>query len=187
MKKFLFSKVISGILVILLIILFVLTKIAGDAKIHGFDVDSEGRVYVGRAHQIEIYQGKELVDVISVPDFRNWSFKLSESGRFCVSDISTVYEIDESGQIISECEDVQSRAYKEMYKRKTVNLGEIQIHKAAPFGWTRIVNNDGDCLYKIPALNYWFMLASRIVSGMFFVSMVVFSIQAYKHRSKNKA
>lgn len=185
-KAVLSSKVMLGTFAFLLVMLFVLSSIVGNTKINGFDIDSEGRLYIGRSHQIEVYKGNKLVNTIPIPNFRNWSFKISNQGHFYISDISTVYEIDESGQIVSEYEDVQSCAYKEMYKRKYIDAGDAQIRKTAPFGWTRIVNEDGDCLYKIPALNYWFMMVSRIATSVFFVSIVVFSIRSHKARIKMK-
>lgn len=167
---------------VLLIPMFLTITNVADNQFHGYDVDADGNLYIGRLHQIEVYNDGNLLHIIEIPKYRNWSFSLNNDS-IILSNITSIYEMNTSGKIVSERPEVTNKLYSQMLKRKEVIGPDGTVFKRiAPFGWTQIMADD-ICVYRIPFQDYFLMLTLDFLVPIFFVLSAVFLLY---HKKKNK-
>ena len=173
MKRLYKSSLIILPIIVILLFSSVILQISNFASldIKGFDVDSEGRVYIGRLHKVEIYENKQLVHAISVPKARFWSFYLFDDNNICFVSQSTICEIDNNGEILLTSNITTSKLCTELYKRREITGKNSVTYKLlSPNGITRIVNSQGEVVYSSPFIDIYLRFALYFsIAGMFFV------------------
>jgi len=158
---------------------------SNDIKIRGFAIDSQGNLYVGRLHQIEVYRSDgEIIRTIAVPNYRSWAFAVSDEDTFIISNTSTVYEMNASGQILSEASDIGGEMFREMYNTTIVYQEEVSYMKKNCMGWTRIVRDDGTCVYKIPIKNFLINRINILASVIFLTIVFIHVLDEFRKRTK---
>ena len=174
---------LSFILMIVPLVLVISGNAATD--INGFDVDASGRVYVGRSYAIEVFDKGEKVAQIAIPHYRSWSFCLQENGELLLTNGSSVFTMNSSGEILSETADHNTKLHGELINRRKILGGDGQQYQMkAAWGWTRIVNAEGESLYRIPFVDV-FAKASFGVATVFIFTVAVIAIIRRKRKAEN--
>lgn len=150
--------------VIYIIILFVISSaclmlIASNAvtiAYNGFAIDSSGILYLGKNAKIEKYFNGEIVGNIDPQTSRGYAFTIQNDDTMLVSDASIVYKLELNGNIVDSWKDIGTQTFNEMHKKEksfVTNSGKIFLMKSK-MGRVSIVSEDGNCIYKMPMLDY---------------------------------
>jgi hypothetical protein len=174
---------LAAILSFILMIVPLALVISGNAAtdLNGFDVDASGRVYVGRNYAIEVFDKGEKVAQIAVPHHRSWSFCLQENGEILLTDGSSAFRMNQSGEILSEAADHNTKLHGELVNRRKILGGDGQQYQMKDaWGWTRIVNAEGESLYRIPFVDVFAKASFGVATVFIFTVAVIASIRRKK-------
>ncbi len=141
-------------------------------EFHGFAVDGDGRVYVGKDEKIEVFQNGELVNKLKDHAYKNYVFTLRDDGTLLITNVDKVYITDLEGNTLSEYEDTVSHTHN------TLNRAKYKFTSADGKEYTvknrylryKIVDGSGNVLYEMPVQD----LVVKILFFTFGTSMFIF-------------
>ena len=142
--------------------------------LHGFAVDSYGKLYLGKDSKIEVYDNSVLDYTISSMTSRGYAFTIQADDTILLSTSTIVYTLDLHGNVLNEEEDVDTKVINSLEKRKKIfysSNGDKYILKS-PWGRTEIVlerDDDIDIIYQMPILDYVVRIVMLIVFVCFFI------------------
>lgn len=161
----------KGILVIIPLWICVFLIVLGKVNlgIPAFAVDSSDLLYVGTQRQIEVYEGTKLVHTISPHTSRTYVFTILEDDTILLSTSTKAYSMDLSGEILDSWEDNGTDVYNKLRsKRMQFVSGQGDQYKIKGLlGWTRIVKNNQEVVYKLPVFSF-------VIKMLFFVTIPCF-------------
>ena len=166
----LFILVISIIMIPCLILI-----IGGHAtlSIAGFAVDESGRLYVGTASEIQIYENNELVGTLSPKTSRSYAFTIKDN-KLLLSTASQVYLMDLDGNVLETKEDLGASTFNQLQRQRKRFVSDNDTYRLKnTWGRAKIVKNDSEIVYQIS-------IASVIVKALlviFAIAMVSFPAQ----------
>ena len=154
--------------------------------IAGFGVDSIGRLYVGENDSIKIYQDGQRVGVIALRS-SNYAFTVDSNDRILVAYPSSVYLMDISGNKQKIMEDDNAQIYSQFKSdRSTIISANGDRYKCVgKFGWTRIVRNSSEVVYKISVFSFAIKCLMLICTISMFVNGVWVVHQVRKINAHN--
>ena len=123
--------------------------------IPGFAADSKGRLYIGENARIAIYLDGQLVDSIE-PRSRTYTFTVDTDDHILVAYPSSFDLMDAQGNVLSSTEDAHSTMYSQLQStsRTFSSINGDRYKKVGALGWTRIVKNDSEVVYRISAFSF---------------------------------
>lgn len=137
-----------------LCVLLIITGVA-TPFVSGFAVDRNDRIYIGIQNQICVYKDDLLVRTISPQTSRAYVFTIVDD-RILLSTSTTVYIIDLDGNIIETQADPGAHTYNHIQysKRKFISHSNDTYKLKDQIGWTRIVKNGAETVYRISFLSF---------------------------------
>lgn len=147
--------------------------------INGFALDDEGKLFVGEGKIIRIYQNELLVREIEMKSSA-YALEINSADELIVASPSTIYRMTLEGQIIEKQDDPHSETYQKIRNnRKTLTPASGDKYQMiSEFGWTRIVKNGTEEVYRISTLSFvvkvllFLCSVSLLVNGAWFVRHV---------------
>ena len=154
----------------------------------GYGVDSAGRLYIGKDHEIEVIDNGEVVGTIQRFTDRGYAFAVLEDDTILISTSTTVYKLDVSGTVIlEEWPDGNSRTFHELMQNKfnSITVSENEYSAARTCG-SVVIERNGEVIYKS---TWWENLARNMLlisMPLFFVSIWLIKWQpTQKNKSPN--
>lgn len=101
--------------IICIFVFFLLISLGtASMEFRGFGIDADGKLYIGRLHQIEIYEDNTRVNTIIPPVERDWVMTVDPSGKIVISAAGFVLTLDVNGTVIDKQVDVNDKRYNEI-------------------------------------------------------------------------
>ena len=150
--------------------------------VHGFALDSGGRLYLGRSQGfLEVYEnGAQVRNLRNVTTWR-YSFTI-EDDQLLIRRGNELFRLDLDGNLLS-----QGRITKNAFgwgKSFTDEAGN-EYRMTSPFGRAQVVRNGTDLIYQVPTRDWLISLALQILVT---VDLIVIPIWAFVlHRKSKKA
>lgn len=152
--------------------------------ISGFAVDKNDRIYVGEQTEISVYENGTLIRTINPQTSRAFAFTI-EDDQILLSATTTVYTMDLDGNILDAREDPGANTYNQLQynKRKYVSHNGDTYKLKSQIGWTRIVKNDTQTVYRISLLSF----LVKILMALLLLAVFIFPawmLKRYSNRMK---
>lgn len=145
----------------------------------GFGVDSNGRVYVGRGHRIEVWDANQLLYTVQNHTSRGYVFSIQDD-TILLSTGSTVYSMDLHGKELSRSKDINARVSHQLEKDKfaPVVVNDDQYTISYVLGFLQIYQNE-EIIYCMPILDYAIKVLSAVNNPLLIFD--IFMIQRMRH------
>jgi len=122
--------------------------------IEGFAVDSQGLMYVGEWDSICIYQDSTPVCVIPFKS-STYAFTIDNNEELIVAFPSVVYRMSTTGTVLEKQDDPAAETYQQLRRQTVVTTSNgDRYQKVSEFGWTRILKNGTEVVYKITPVSF---------------------------------
>lgn len=165
-RKHIAVALIPILFVLLCVALVLLITETASFRLNGYGVDSSGKLYVGRAHEIHVFEDGREISTIRIPRYRTWGFTVLADDRIALSDSTTIYIMDLSGEILETKEDSKSVEYRKWSNQKEFTGSDGQVYKLKRiWGRSRIIDSANREVYESPVLD-------SIATVSFFVSVI---------------
>ena len=124
-------------------------------SINGFGVDTQGELYVAEGKEICIYQNGVQVRTIRLRS-DTYAFTMESDDVLIVAYPSAVDRMDKTGNVLESWKDSSSVTYQQIQNnsKTVVTFGGDEYRKVSELGWTRIVKNGTEVVYKISVLSF---------------------------------
>ena len=169
-----------GILFILLF--FVIVALGyGSLEFCGFGIDNNDLLYVGRLHQIEIYEEGKQIEKIDTPIDRGWVMTVDENSNIVVSNMSKIFLLDATGEILTTQTDIHGKAYYTIRDIRQIQSLDGAVYQLKfKWIWPTIFKN-GSVIYRTPFVDV-------IMRILFFVgsAFLLIGIIACKKDNQNR-
>lgn len=166
MNKKAITMAIAPVVVLLLLtsLLLLATNLAA-LSLNSFDVDSEGRLYVGRLHKVEVYQNQKMIQEIKIPRYRNWELCLQDDDTLLITDGKSIHFIEEDGKATYQQEDTAGNLYRQLRQQRKVigNDGKEYVIRYQLLR-TMIFDEVGECIYQIPLIDVFVKIALALAT-----------------------
>lgn len=160
----------------------VITLDLGSLEFCGFGVDGNGLLYVGRSHQIEVYDDRVLVNSFPTPAERGWIMTVNENSHILVSNMSTVFTLDNKGTVIATQADTHSEMYAQMKETKELQLLNHDVYQLKyTWIWPTILKN-GSVIYQVPFADFAVRILFTVGSIFLIIGFVACKIDEYRLR-----
>lgn len=137
---------------------------------NGFAIDSDNVLYIGKDEVIEKYKEGELIGKINPKTSRAYAFTI-EDDIIILSTSSIVYTLDLHGNVITEKEDIGTKTFNKLERKKNVYVSDGKTYKLkSNFGRLSIKNEYGNVLYEMPIMDY----IIKLMFGLVFISVFIF-------------
>ena len=143
--------------------------------LHGFGVDSNDRLYIGKERVIEVYDNAGSSKTIPV-DHLNYRFAVENGNEIVISSGNRIYRLDLDGNEISESETKDNDMQPFNASMIKSDNGDI-YRKTEWFGYTRITRNDNEVVWSMPLLDYIIFLLLTAACASLVIFVVVFIIK----------
>lgn len=123
--------------------------------IGGFALDSQGNLYVGEGKIIRVFREGEVVRSLTMKA-DTYVFTIDDTDKLVVAYPSTVYRMDLFGNVLEIQADSSAQKYQEIEKgsKEWISPTGDQYRQVSQFGWTRILKNDTEEVYRISFLSF---------------------------------
>lgn len=160
------------------IALFILLLLASDCItlfIPNFGVDANDRLYIGENKSIRIFQSGVEIGNIRL-NSTNYAFAVTED-IILLAYPSRTQILDIEGNVLNETKDPNAETYAQIRStgRTVVSPNGDKYQKRASLGWTQIVKNDSEVVYKISMLSFvakilmWLVTLSLFINGVWLI------------------
>lgn len=127
--------------------------IAGEG--HGFGVDSNGYVYIGKSDQVEVFEEGRMIRAIQLPPHRAYYFTVQADDTILFSNSDYYYVLDLNGDVLSKKPEFEFQIFNRLKtQREVVTESGMRYLYQNIFGCEIIKNNDGEIIYQTPLKNY---------------------------------
>ena len=139
--------------------------------INSFAVDNAGLLYVGEGKMIRIYHNGVQVDALDMTT-DTYVFTINSSNELIVAYPSTVYRMDRAGNVLEKQDDPISETYQQIRNAgKTVTtVSGDEYRKISEFGWSRIIKNGTDEVYRLSVLSFVVKLLLVLCGASLFIN-----------------
>lgn len=170
-----FSALIASVVFLCLILIF--TGIA-TPFVSSFAIDGDDRIYVGTQNEIRVYEKGLLVDTISPKTSRAYVFTINEDENIVLSTSTKIYTMDLVGNVLDTQEDPGAHMYNKIQynKRKFFSHNGDEYKLIGELGWTRIVKNNIETVYKISMLSF----LVKVLIAVCAIALFIFPLWAAK-------
>ena len=151
-----------------------------------YSVDSSGCLYVGKYGKICVYEGKSEIRTFSAKTDAGYHFTVTEQDTILLSSGSHVYEMDLQGNVISKQNDLSSEMYYKLrgYDRSFDAPDGNQYSLRGEWGWTRIIKNGEEVVYKISTLSFIVKILLYLIIVCFVAVFFWILVDESNYRSK---
>lgn len=126
----------------------------GSLEFNGFGIDSNGLLYIGRLHQIEIYNEGKQIQKLTTPADRGWVMAVDDKDNILVSNMSTIIILDTDGSVITTHKDIHSERYYKIRSIRQVKMLDGSIYELKhKWIWPTIQRN-GTTIYRVPFADF---------------------------------
>ena len=153
MKALAFFAIPHGLVMIFCNLMILLGTV--NLSINGFGIDTQGYLYVAEGKKICIYQNDIQVRKISLRS-DTYAFAMENDDVLLVAYPSIVYRMDKTGYVIEEWEETAAQTHHQIQNnsKTIVTSNGDEYRKVSEMGWTRIVKNGTEVVYKISVLSF---------------------------------
>lgn len=165
-----------------LICLFLILSGHAMPFVHCFAVDGADRIYVGTDGDICVYTDGDLVHKIDPKTSRGYRFTINQNDEIVLSTASKAYIMDLSGNVLQSQEDPGAQLYNQIQygKRTFVTAKGDEYRLASEFGWTRIMKNGAEVVYRISPLSF----AVKVFLALAVGALITFIVWAARQKQK---
>ena len=155
--------------------------------INSFGVDKAGRIYVGDQNDIRVYEDGKLVDRIRLGMMGDaYGFTVNSDDHILMATTSNIYIMDLAGNTLEKQENVGSEMLKKLeHQRRFVSESGDEYRLVGYLGWSRIVKNETETVFKISFLSFAYKLMIPLgVVG--FVLYLAFAVKSHRNGTKTQ-
>jgi hypothetical protein len=178
--------IISSVSISCIIVLCLALIIAGAATpfISSFAVDKSNRLYVGTQNEIRVYADSLLVDTISPKTSKSYAFTINKDQTITLAASTNVYTMDLKGNVLQSQTDPGANMYNQIQyrKRKFISHNGDEYRLVSALGWTRIVKNGEETVYRISPLSF----ATKILLAVCIAAAPIFPLWVMIQKAKGR-
>lgn len=166
---------IPHVLVLLFCMASIITGIAMPYLSDGFGIDSSGRIYVGEQSKISVYENGDKIN--EIPTWLGHHYITVDSGdNLRIITSSGIHIWDLSGNEIQYIEDrlTDEFYYTNTHWRKQVTPSGDTYRVVDNIGWSRIVKNETETVYRISVFSLVVKLLLVLTTISMFINGTVF-------------
>lgn len=152
-------------------------------SIKGFAADSDDNLYIGKEHCIEVYKNDQMINSIPIK-YTDYAFTVNY-GQIILSADNYTYHLDLSGNEISKQKDTETYSKLCRINRFEAANGDT-YKKSNMFGYTKIIRNDNETAYSMPAFDYCILILIVLAFGSFVIFVTVFLIKNLIYWANNQ-
>ena len=115
----------------------------------GYGVDSAGNLYIGRLHQVEVYQKGVRVNTLEIPVSRGWCMTVSND-EIIVANMSSIFVLDLAGNVVREEEDRHGKIFYSIKDTKQVLGADGSQYSLSDIGGIIQITENGKTIYQSP-------------------------------------
>lgn len=116
---------------------------------HGFGVDSQNKVYIGKQNEIIVYIKGKKTTSIPIPPFRTYYFTVSKDDTILLSTSLKIFIFDSEGNQLSCEPDVGNSMYDKLRRQKSTEVnGETFYLKSDVLGKYSVIDEQGTVLFS---------------------------------------
>ena len=137
--------------------------------INGFAVDKNGRLYIGNAKEIHVFEDGKQIKKLNPRTSRSYVFTITDDNTILLSTSSKVYSMDLEGNILHQKTDPGADTYNQLsYSKNNFITSTGDTYKLRNIiGWWVIVKNDSQIVWNMGLLSYLVLVAvSCCILGM---------------------
>lgn len=181
--KYLALFVIPYFWIVMTCLMLIFTGVA-TPFISGFAVDRSDRLYVGTQNEIRVYDNGSLVNTISPKTSSSYAFTINKHERIVLAATTTVYMMDLEGNVLDTRDDPGGDMYNQIQyrKRKFSSHSGDEYKLVGALGWTRIIKNGEETVYRISLLSFAVKILLAVCGGGLFTFTLWVAIQKAKGR-----
>ena len=141
---------------IMMFSMFMLISGIAQPFIPRFALDSSERLYIGYNQEIAVFDGNQKIDSISPQTSRGYGFTINPDDTIFICTGDRSYLSDLNGNILEVFEDINlTTNYEILHKGKSFTSVDGDVFKVeSPLGYTRIVKNDSEIIFRISPLSF---------------------------------
>lgn len=175
--KVFFATAVVGLIGLICILLIICG--AATPFVQCFSVDQQERIYVGLNGKIEVYEHGKCIESFSPQTSRAYVFTILEDDSILLSTPSMVYSMDLHGNVLDSWKEDGTDTFNQLqYKRnRFTSLDGSQFRLKGNLGWTRIIKNNTDVVYRIPVFSF----AVKLILYLWAISLIALVVYVLKH------
>ena len=140
----------------------------------GFALDSQGRLYVGKASKIDVWEDGRYITSISPQTSHGYAFTIQHDSILLAAN-SNLYTMDLSGNILTQKEDAHTQEYNRLYaqRKRFTQTDGVSYRSQNCMGYYTIScmdNQNDEPIYRMPLLDY----AIKILCVVTYVSWAIY-------------
>lgn len=143
----------------------------------GLGVDADGRIYVGKSDVICVYENGSLVNELDPQTSRGYAFVVTEENTILLSTSTVVHSMDLDGNVLTSYEDVGAKTIGKLERARGHFEGADgrTYSMSSKLGYYTLVRDDGVTVYRMPALDYCFLLLTifSVIAFFFLIICVI--------------
>jgi len=141
---------------IMMFSMFMLISGIAQPFIPRFALDSSERLYIGYNQEIAVFDGNQKIDSISPQTSRGYGFTINPDDTIFICTGDRSYLTDLNGNILEVFDDINlTTNYEILHKGKSfTNIDGDEFKIKSPLGYTRIVKNDSDIIFRISPFSF---------------------------------
>lgn len=125
-----------------------------DLSVKCYSIDSEGNLYIGIHKEIDVYSNGELIRSFSPKTSRDYVFTIRDD-EILLSTPTYLFRMDLYGNVIESGEDKSGGTFFLLQANKyKIVLNQDHYELKGILGWTKIVKNDTQVVYRISGLSF---------------------------------
>ena len=142
-------------------------------SLSGFAVDKDDNVYIGTERAINVYRDGTLLREINPRTSRAYQFTINADNQILLATSTNVYLMDILGTVVEEPNISALDTYSSLSWKKSFVSASGDIYQLKhPLGWTRIVKNGTETVYKVSLLSYVMKILLIVMVPVFCISVI---------------
>ena len=186
MKKYELFVYIVCLCILLPLLLYSLIVIAPNNQWHGFGVDSNGYVYIGKKDKIVQYHDNNQIGCIPIPSYRTYSFTLQHNDTILIADSSKVNIFDLSGNHLYSYQDPGPSKYSELQWLRKINTVSGDTYRLRSILGFHTITKNGDVIVYHTSMNDYALSLLAILSFVIILGTTAVMLVRTNFRNKNE-
>ena len=119
----------------------------------GFGVDSEGNLYIGRKHQIEVHRNNIAIEHLPIPVQKGWCMGLTADDHIQITTGSRVYTLQLDGTVLGNESDYNSQVDNRYHNQRIITGNDGKQYRLR-YKWIwPTIEREGVVIYRTPLVD----------------------------------
>ena len=142
--------------------------------LHGFGVDSHGKVYIGKREEVQCYHNSELLYSIPIQPYKAYSMTIQSDNTLLITAPEAFDIYDLQGNRLPSPEEYDSSLYNTLLYRQKLQTPDGSEYRCVNIlGFRKIFNSNDEIVYQTPVTDYLLLILTWFVFILTFVSIFI--------------